>query len=140
MRPPTRRTFDRDPAEVEFQRDVGQLIAGRSMKVWLARSTGLRIDTIVSVGDAQAQPIKVCDHIAGYYLFGEGVTPDLLSPLHKAFDTYCHNTRDRLKRKAIQRLNVRFTITRPTTPSRLVMHYPFTSQVDKGSFVEELLG
>lgn len=79
--------------EREFEDRLRELIRGRPVKIWLARSAGGRLDTVFSVGAPQGEPIRNFDHLNGFYLLGEGVTPDLLPSLHELFTQYCWSHR-----------------------------------------------
>ena len=73
----------------EFEQKMGALIHDQPIKVWLAKKRGHRVDALTAVGTAQPQPIKLFDHGAGFYLLGEGVTPEMLSPIHSIFEHFC---------------------------------------------------
>ena len=80
-------------SEAAFKAALVDLLRDHPAKVWLARSTGQRLDTLFSVGGAQGEPIRNFDHLNGFYLMGEGVTPDLLSPIHALFVRFCASHR-----------------------------------------------
>lgn len=68
-----------------FQRKLERLIAGKPIKIWLAKSESGRMDVIFTVGDAQGRPIKNFDHIGGFYLMGENVPPEYIDRIHGWF-------------------------------------------------------
>ncbi|MFH0954126.1 MAG: hypothetical protein V1873_07335 [Verrucomicrobiota bacterium] len=119
-----------DLEDNQFEQDLKNLVADRPMKIWLARSNGHRIDTIVSVGTPQPEPIRLFDHMVGFYLLGEGVTPDLLAPIHKLFQDYCRRHKDAGKLNPTHRVVLHFRSSTARWPNRLLMHYPMTSTID----------
>lgn len=119
------------PAELveEFRFRLSAIISGRPIKIWIAKKHRHRVDTIASVGLAQAMPIRLFDHGSGFYLLGEGVTPDLLEPIHAVFLDFCRKVKDARDKNQLHRLDVRYRSVRATDPywyNRLVMHYPFS--------------
>ena len=84
-----RTATDAPITEAEFKAALEDLLLKHPAKIWLARSTGQRLDTLFSVGGAQGAPIHNFDHLNGFYLMGEGVTPDLLGPIHTLFVRFC---------------------------------------------------
>lgn len=122
---------DEIPAHLikEFTLGISQLIGNRTIKVWLARRKRHRVDTIASIGRPQPAPIRLFDHGSGFYLMGEGVTPDLLAPIHKIFVSFCRKVRDERDKNKLHQLDVRYRSVRAKDPywyNRLVMHYPFS--------------
>lgn len=126
-----------DPVSEElvkwFEAQIGKLIGGRQMKIWLAKSSGHRIDTLISIGTAQPEPIRLFDHMAGFYLLGEGVTPDLLSPMHAVFTEFCERHMHMKKQKGLHRTVVKYRSSHDEAHywyNRLIMHYPFSASAD----------
>lgn len=113
----------------EFKSRLSQIIHGRPIKIWIAKKNRHRVDTIASVGLSQPLPIRLFDHGSGFYLLGEGVTPDLLSPIHTAFEDFCRRVKDARDKNQLHRLDVRYRSVRASDPywyNRLIMHYPFS--------------
>lgn len=118
--------------EREFELALKNLIDERPMKIWLAKSSGQRLDTLASVGHAVPMPIQMFDHIEGFYLLGEGVPPDLLTPIHELFARYCRSHRDSAHRNPQHRVEVQYRSFEPEyphIPNRLIMHYPFSASI-----------
>lgn len=120
-----------DLADKRFEQQLKELVGARAIKIWLARSNGHRLDTILSVGPSQAEPIRLFDHIEGFYLLGEGVTTDLLAPIHEIFRDYCVRHKDSAKKNPTHRMVLQFRSSHARWPNRLLMHYPLTSPVDE---------
>lgn len=113
--------------EAEFKAALADLLRDHPAKVWLARSTGQRLDTLFSVGAAQGDPIRNFDHLNGFYLMGEGVTPDLLSPIHALFVRFCASHRTDATVHPHGRLIDLHYQHHAGTPARqvLTLHMPF---------------
>jgi hypothetical protein len=118
----------------EFAARVRRLIAGKPVKIWLAKSAGGRLDTVFAAGVAQGEPIKNFDHIGGFYLLGEGVTPDLIPELHGLFTRYCSSHRALLKTHPGMRVvDLRYKHGLPPGEQQkheLVMHIPLSIPTD----------
>lgn len=123
--------MDAIPEELldEFKARLAHIISRRPIKIWIAKRNRHRIDTLASVGVSQPLPIRLFEHGAGFYLLGEGVTPDLLKPIHDAFLDFCRKVRDARDKNKLNRVDVRYRSVRTTDPywyNRLIMHYPFS--------------
>lgn len=110
-----------------FQRKLAMIIHGKAVKLWLAKSIHGRLDVIFSVGTAQGMPIMSVDHIGGYYLLGEGVTPEMLPLIHDLFTHYC---RDHYTSSRVRNISVKLTYQTPfdtqhKAREEMVMHVPF---------------
>lgn len=128
-----------DLEDRNFEQQLKDLLGIRPVKIWLARSNGHRLDTILSVGASQAEPIRLFDHMAGFYLLGEGVTTDLLAPIHEIFRGYCMRHKDAAKKNPTHRMVLQFRSSHtPRWPNRLLMHYPLTSPVDEDLLQEKI--
>jgi len=117
------------PKEIvdEFRTGAEQIVEGKPVKIWLAHRAGHRIDTLMSVGTSQAQPQKIFDHGAGFYLLGENVTPDLVSPIHSLFEVFCGKYM-KFRKSRPHKMDVRYRSKHHDAfwYNRLFMHYPFS--------------
>jgi hypothetical protein len=117
----------------QFREELRKLIARKPAKMWLAQSSGHRLDTIFSIGSAQPKPIKMFDHIEGFYLLGEGVSPSLIATIHDLFQRYCKTHKAAANRNPRHAVEIRyrtFEKPHPEKHSRLIMHYPFAMPYD----------
>ncbi len=72
----------------EFSDDVQALVRGKPVKLWLARSNGVRFDILFSFGSSQTQPMELLDRGVGYYLIGENIDEPLRRQLHTLFSRF----------------------------------------------------
>jgi len=118
----------------EFERKMDALIHNQPIKIWLAKKRGHRVDALTAIGTAQPQPIKLFDHGAGFYLLGEGVTPELLSPIHAIFEYFCTSYKDACVKNNLHKMNMNYRSVREADPywyNRLILHYPFAAPSGK---------
>jgi hypothetical protein len=71
------------------------------------------------------------DHIGGFYLLGEGISPDLVPKIHQVFSDYCM-THHAVEMRHSHEVSVEYQPGKghPHLPSqhpRMVMHYPFSA-------------
>jgi hypothetical protein len=113
-------------SEEEFEAELRELVGDKSVKLWLARSNGARFDVVFSIGVAQGEPIHMFDHMEGFYLFGEGVSPDLLPGMHDLFARYCRTHRAVPFHHPDQALVMRYRSFGHGRhrPHRVSLHYP----------------
>jgi hypothetical protein len=111
-----------------FQRKLEQLVDGRPIKIWLAKSALGRIEVIFSVGDAQGCPIKNFDHIGGFYLMGENVPTEYIDRIHGWFleFTRINFTPHRLDRHFIDVRYRSYYDQAHKQHDELLMHVPLT--------------
>ncbi len=124
-----------------FVENITPVIKGKRIKIWLAKRSRHRVDTLAAVGLNQPYPIKLFDHGAGFYLFGEGVTPDMLAPIHKVFAEFCRRMKDAKSKNIRGRLEVNYRSVQQTDPywyNRVVMHYPFSAPAHKRRGEDEI--
>lgn len=113
-----------------FVEHINPVIKGKRIKIWLAKRSLHRVDTLAAVGLNQPYPIKLFDHGAGFYLLGEGITPDMFAPIHKVFAEFCRRMKEAKSKNKRHRLEVTYRSIQQTDPywyNRLVMHYPFSA-------------
>lgn len=72
----------------ELKAKVGELIAGRPVKIWLTRTSGHRLDFIWSIGRAQLTQEETIVQGERYFLVGQGVTDDLRPLLIEVFTEF----------------------------------------------------
>lgn len=112
----------------EFRKALLEVIGDAPAKIWVVRSIHGRLETVFAVGAAQAEPIKMFDHIGGLYLLGEGVTPEMLPKLHNLFERYCHShpVPTRVVIQSGLSINYRsYTYPGPKQKNKIIMHVPF---------------
>lgn len=71
-----------------FKDKVGQIIDEKSMKLWLTKRIGKRVEYLFKVGEEQfsnPQKIAVNDD---YILFGQKIDKELATELELLFNTY----------------------------------------------------
>ena len=110
----------------EFKKELENLLNPEKSKLWLASSNGYRLDVEFGVGENQSLPIKLVDHMEGFYLLGEGVPVKKLSKIHKLFKEYCKNHKAVDFDKALP-LSLEFKTHHEEhhRSHQMVMHYPF---------------
>lgn len=72
----------------ELKAKIGELIAGRPVKIWLTRTSGHRLDFIWSIGSAQLTQEETIVQGERYFLVGQGVTDDLRALLIDLFTAF----------------------------------------------------
>ena len=128
-----------EPLVKEFRTEADKIIGKKKVKIWLTKKSGHRVDTLTTIGTAQKQPVKMFDHGAGFYLMGEGITPELLAPLHSIFASFCRKMKDHRDKNQFHRMELRYRSVHEADPywyNRLVMHYPFAAPTTGGTDVE----
>ncbi len=116
-------------SESEFKLKLADLLAGHPAKVWLARSAGHRLEVLFGVGEPQGLPVKNFDHLNGFYLMGEGVTPDLVAPLHNLFVWFCRGHRSSSQVHPVGHVQDPRVAQHPHVNyhgNRLTLHSPFS--------------
>jgi len=116
--------------EAELKKKIEALARGRRVKIWLVQSDGALIDVRFSVGEELEEPPKLFDYAGGFYLLGEGVPPELLGALHRAFEEFCsgHGAVPEHSRHGPIVVHYRsFPPPHPEHRHRVTMHYPVNS-------------
>ena len=75
-----------------FKQTVKQLINEQTMKVWLAKKRGRRVDYIVKIGTEQfVSPITIYENDQ-YVLLGQNIHQSLKNKLKEEVERYAKNT------------------------------------------------
>ena len=110
--------------ETAFHDRLHDLIAGRPVHITLLHSDGQHLHEVFSVGIGRGAPTHIFDHVGGFYLVGEGITPDLLAPAHELFERYCRAQETLTEAERQNPIHVEYRSFAHHDRHRLCMHFP----------------